>query len=91
MEALLERLAPYGDSKDADILWRLARACYKVAKLPKTQSKDSKKLAEDALLFINKALELDDSNFACFEVGRMAWLVIITIPERLLPLVVGGD
>ncbi|XP_064611239.1 regulator of microtubule dynamics protein 1-like [Liolophura sinensis] len=63
-EQLYALLMPYSQSENADIVWRLARAMSDKAKL--TDDKEVKKtLLFDALKYAERALELDDQNFAC--------------------------
>ncbi|CAL1543847.1 unnamed protein product, partial [Lymnaea stagnalis] len=61
--ALYNLLSPYKDSQDANILWRLARAATEKGKMG--EGEERKKFIYEAWDYINKALELDNDNFAC--------------------------
>ncbi|XP_056378263.1 regulator of microtubule dynamics protein 1 isoform X2 [Hyla sarda] len=60
-EKLYELLSQYGDSTDAEILWRLARASRDLAQLSKTPPDDKKRLVYEAREFAKKALEINES------------------------------
>ncbi|CAG5124129.1 unnamed protein product [Candidula unifasciata] len=61
--ATYDLLIPHKDSKDANILWRLARAAADKGKMFDGDVK--KKLIYEAFEYIKKALELDDNNSSC--------------------------
>ncbi|XP_031561314.1 regulator of microtubule dynamics protein 1-like [Actinia tenebrosa] len=61
---LYKLLSKYRESKNADILWKLARAARNKAELCKNYD-DKKAFTFEALDFAKRSVELDDSNFAC--------------------------
>lgn len=61
---VISLLAPYKDSDDVEVLWRLARAEYKLAKNKDISENEKKLLIFSAYAMILKAMELDENNFA---------------------------
>lgn len=67
VEELYMFLLNYKDGKNADLLWRLARASRELSQL--TNDKEKKKqLIYDSLDYAKSALESDENNFACHKV-----------------------
>lgn len=65
----LDELSKYTDQPNANILWRQARALYKLS----GTSKDKKeKSIREGFVLIEKALELDDKNYACHK-----WMAVL--------------
>ncbi|XP_059140749.1 regulator of microtubule dynamics protein 1-like [Physella acuta] len=62
--ALYDLMVAHKDSQDANVLWRLARAATEKGKMGGEGDK-RKKLIYEAWGYIEKALQLDDTNFAC--------------------------
>lgn len=67
IEKLYEYLMKFKLSENAEIVWRLARAARNKAELCKNVE-DKKKFTYEAYEFAQKAVELDDKNFACHKV-----------------------
>ncbi|XP_033125354.1 regulator of microtubule dynamics protein 1-like isoform X2 [Anneissia japonica] len=58
-------LSEFKESKNAALLWRLARASRDVAQHSKTDLETKKRLTYEALEYSKRALDLDDTDFAC--------------------------
>ena len=58
------------DKNEPELLWRLARITYELSK--KAKSKEKQRLINEAYDTVQKALELDDSNFAAHK-----WMAIV--------------
>ena len=70
-QELYDLLLRHKDSQNAEVEWRLARACRLLAE----DTKDAdikKKLTYEALEHAKLALSLDDKNFACHKVISVA-------------------
>ncbi|XP_023558964.1 regulator of microtubule dynamics protein 1 isoform X2 [Octodon degus] len=63
-EKLYQLLTQYKESKDAELLWRLARALRDRAQLSRTSEEEKKLLVYEALEYAKRALEKDESSFA---------------------------
>ena len=68
---LYEFLLGFKDSENAELLWRLARACRDVGQMSETPKEKKKQLAYDALEYAKKAVAIDDNNFAAHKVIRV--------------------
>ena len=68
----LQLLEPHESMGEAEVLWRLARFCYKVGKFHSSEKKQSRKMAERAVKYAEDSVEADDGNFACHK-----WLGIV--------------
>lgn len=68
IDELYKLLSKYRESKNADILWRLARAARNKAELCKNYD-EKKAFSFEALDFAKQSVELDDNNFACHKVS----------------------
>lgn len=64
-------LSPYKDDNNDEVLWRLARSAFEVAKFEKSLD-DRNKLNEEALAYAEKALEINDGNYAVHK-----WMAIL--------------
>ncbi|XP_071958331.1 regulator of microtubule dynamics protein 1-like [Antedon mediterranea] len=62
---LYKYLGEFKDTENPLLLWRLARASRDVAQHSHTDPETSKRLTYEALEYSKRALELDDTNFAC--------------------------
>ncbi|XP_037550225.1 regulator of microtubule dynamics protein 1 [Nematolebias whitei] len=63
-EKLYQLLLQHKDSDDAEVLWRLARACRDLSLLPDTNAERKKQLVFEAFEYAEKALQRDDTCFA---------------------------
>jgi hypothetical protein len=68
VDELYDLLSKYRESKNADIIWRLARAARNKAELS-TNVEVKKAFTFEALEFAKLSVELDDNNFACHKVS----------------------
>ncbi|XP_002735261.1 regulator of microtubule dynamics protein 1-like [Saccoglossus kowalevskii] len=62
---LYDLLIQHKDSKNDELLWRLARAARDLAQLSTTETNVKKTLTYEALAHAKKALDANDGNFAC--------------------------
>lgn len=60
----LAYLEQYADSSDVEVLWRLARLCYKVGKYHSSGPEQSQKLSVRGMTYAERALAADAYNFA---------------------------
>ena len=65
---LYELLEQHSDVEDAEVVWRLARAVYEMGQHSK-DSEQRKRFMYEAYDYIQKAMILDDKNFAVHKVG----------------------
>ncbi|XP_072013045.1 regulator of microtubule dynamics protein 1-like [Amphiura filiformis] len=61
---LYDLLIAFKDSNNAELIWRLARACRDVAQMTETTKERKKELTYAAYEYAKKAVELNDENFA---------------------------
>ncbi|XP_044150763.1 regulator of microtubule dynamics protein 1 [Bufo gargarizans] len=78
LEKLYEFLSQYKDSNDAELLWRLARACRDLAVLSKTAPNDRKRLVYESRDLSKKALEL---NASCAEAHKWYGICLSDVGE----------
>jgi hypothetical protein len=69
MQELFDLLAASKDSTNPELVWRLARATYELAKAS-TKDEEKKKLTYEAFALSERALDLDEKNFACHKVRK---------------------
>ena len=67
-EEVYRLLLKYKDAKNAEILWRLARALRVLAE-KSADTEKKKQLTYESLGYAEEALKLDDKNFACHKVS----------------------
>jgi hypothetical protein len=67
VDELYELLLPFKDSKNDELLWRLARATREKSQHTADKTK-ANELMYDALCYVEAALELNDNNFASHKV-----------------------
>lgn len=79
---LYSLLVAHKDSQNDDILWRLARAAREKALMTKDK-KEADSLLYDALSYVEKALELNQNNFASHKVS-------VVLPVNNLERVIYG-
>lgn len=64
-------LLPYKDDDDDEVLWRLGRAAFELAKLCRKQE-ERQKLNREALSYVERAVYINENNFAAHK-----WLAIL--------------
>ena len=67
--AYLESLAHW---EEGEVLWRLARLCYKVGKYYASSQEEARKLAEQGLVYAERSVAASSKNFACHK-----WMGIV--------------
>lgn len=67
--AYLETLAHW---EEAEVLWRLARLCYKVGKYYTSTQEEARELAERGMGYAKRSVTADSRNFACHK-----WMGIV--------------
>ncbi|OQV21931.1 Regulator of microtubule dynamics protein 1 [Hypsibius exemplaris] len=71
MRELYDFLKDFNDSSEPELVWRLARATYELAKASAKED-EKKRLIYAAFALSEKALKLDEGNFACHK-----WFAIL--------------
>ena len=66
-EELYKLLLNEKDSKNAELLWRLARVAREMSQ-KSTNAEEKKRLTYESLECAKLALQMDDENFACHKV-----------------------
>ena len=65
---LYDLLSKHKDSKNAEILWRLARAAYEYSAMSDTPKDVKKRLVYEGFQIAEEAVNIDENLFACHKV-----------------------
>ena len=72
MQEALAYLEPLAQREEAEVLWRLARLCYKVGKYHTSSQEQARELAERGMGYAKRSVTADSKNFACHK-----WMGIV--------------
>ena len=72
MQEALAYLEPLAHWEEGEVLWRLARLCYKVGKYYASSQDEARRLAERGLVYAERSVSASSKNFACHK-----WMGIV--------------